>query len=112
MFLVNIKNVNLVEFRNNISAGSLIIHPKDTEAKVNDSTYLNCSTSISTEYIHWHHGSKYVYAGDGIMEPYLGRFEMEIDSFTGAYNLVIRSVRPEDAGEYTCIDDGGIGESR
>lgn len=34
---------------------------------------------------------------------------MEKDGATGAYNLVIPSVRMEDAGKYECQGDGGRG---
>lgn len=45
------------------------------------------------------------------MVPYLGRFEMKINSSAGVYNLLIRFVRPEDAGAYICMDYGGSKET-
>ena len=79
---------------------------------VGDSTYFNCSTDLEQMEIFWYHGSKYIYNGFGILEPYNGRFEIERNASTGSYNLVIHSVEPGDAGEYICSDDDGSGTTR
>jgi hypothetical protein len=87
--------------------------PRDTEVKVNDSTYLNCTTSLLANHVQWRHGKNYVFTGIAILEPYNdGRFSVEIDIPTGACNLVIRSVQPSDAGTYECTEDEGIGQHR
>lgn len=51
-----------------------------------------------------------MYAGGVFYEPYLGRFQIEINNSTGAYNLIIPSVESQDVGEYSCQDDGGHGK--
>ena len=85
--------------------------PLDTEVKINDATYMNCSTSLLANLIQWRHGGYYVYTGIGFLEPYNdGRFSVEINTATGTSNLVIRSVQPSDAGKYECLEDEGFGE--
>lgn len=81
-----------------------------------DSTFLNCSTSILSAEIHWFHYApglnadrSFVYGFGQFYPPFQGRFHMEKDGATGAYNLVIPSVRMEDAGKYECQDDVGRG---
>ena len=86
--------------------------PSITEAKINDSTYLNCSTSLEAEKVQWRHGNNFVYTGINFLDPYTIRFSVEINSSTGASNLVIRLVRPSDAGTYECLEDEGFGEKR
>ena len=96
-----------------ISDAKLILIPRDTEVKINDSTYVNCSTSIQADLVQWRHGNNLVYTGIDILEPYNdGRFSVEINASTGASNLVIRSVQPSDAGTYECLEDEGFGEKR
>ena len=79
---------------------------------INDSTYMNCSTSLEATDVQWFHGKNYVYAGRAILEPYDERFSVEINASSGACNLVIRSVQPSDAGLYECADDEGSGDRR
>ena len=80
--------------------------------KVNDSTYLNCSTDYGSTAIFWFHGNKFVYTGTVILQPYHERFVIDRNVFNGTYifNLVIHSVHPDDAGKYTCEEDEGAGE--
>ena len=96
----------------NILAGEVVIAPRNTEAKVGDTTYFNCSTNLTTEEIFWHHGLNYVYTGDPIIDPYRERFKIERTSSNLSHNLVIQSVKPSDAGEYTCVDNDGLGTRR
>ena len=86
--------------------------PRDTDVKVNQSTYFNCSTDIGSTSIFWFHGYTYVYIGDAILEPYTDRFAVDKYEWNGTYiyNLVIRSVQASDAGEYICSDDEIYGE--
>ena len=95
-------------------AGELVVAPLNTESKVGDPTYLNCSTNITSREIFWYHGRNYIYVGDptGILEPYRDRFEIDSSASDGSHNLVIHSVEPGDAGEYICIDDDGLGARR
>lgn len=95
-----------------IIAGKLVVKPRDTDVKVNHSTYLNCSTDYASTAIFWFHGKKYVYTGNTILEPYNERFAINRNTLNGTniYNLVIHSVQPEDAGEYICAEDEGVGE--
>src|SRR6218665_611702 len=95
----------------NIDAG-LSNAPQDTESKVSDTTYFNCSTNLTSKEILWNHGDQYLYSDNGILPPYDERFEIDRNESTGSYNLVIHSVEPSDAGEYICIDDDGLGERR
>jgi len=95
-----------------IIAGELIIAPLNTESKVGEATYFNCSTDLDYADIFWYHGNKYIYNGHGILEPYNTRFEIDRDTSPGSHNLVIHSVEPGDAGEYICIDDDGSGTKR
>ena len=90
-------------------AGELVIAPQTTEAKVGDTTYFNCSTNLTSEEIFWYHGDKYVYIGEPIIDPYKERFKIERTTSNLIHNLVIQSVKPSDAGEYTCVDNDGLG---
>lgn len=102
-----------ITFKCVISDAKLNVTPRDTEVKINDSTYINCSTSLPADLVQWHHGRYYVYTGIAFLEPYNdGRFSVEINTLTGASNLVIRSVQPPDAGKYECLEDEGLGERR
>src|SRR6218665_194058 len=86
--------------------------PKDTDAKVNHSTYINCSTDHGPTAIFWFHGSKYVYTGNEILEPYHVRYAIDRKEWNGTYiyNLIINSVQPGDEGKYICAEDEGVGE--
>ena len=97
-------HIIVILFPVKIVAGELVIAPQNTVAKVGDTAYFNCSTNLSSSDINWRHGSKYIYSGDFIIEPYDVRFEIDRNASDGSYNLVIHSVEPDDAGEYICIE--------
>lgn len=63
-------------------------------------TYSETDSSLVP---HW------VYSDGNIINGYRGRFTVEEKAVEQSYDLTIRSVRPEDAGFYTCIENGGIG---
>ena len=95
-----------------IVAEELFIIPRNTESRVGDTTYFNCSTNLQSREIFWNHGRNYIYTGVAIINPYRGRFEIDRNASNGSHNLVIHSVQPGDAGEYICIDDDGHGTKR
>lgn len=82
---------------------------------VNETTYLNCSTSIHSEQILWYHyrvgenQANHLFNGREFNPAYANRYSIEINIETGAYNLIVRGVQPRDAGRYVCQDDGGRG---
>lgn len=102
--------VNLIYCCLYIGIAKLLTTSLDTEVMVNDSVYLNCSTSDSSLEIHWQHNGKYVYAGGKLFYPYDERFQMR-KCPVGEYNLFIPSAKPEDAGRYECRDKEGSGQS-
>lgn len=83
---------------------------RNTESKVGETTYFNCSTNLTSREIFWFHGDKFIYTGIFIYEPYDMRFTIERKASSGSSSLVIHSVEPGDAGEYTCIDGDGSGD--
>ena len=88
--------------------------PFDSETLVNESTYFNCSSSIIAKEIQWNHyplgaeahERKTVYDFGKFYTGYLEDFSLENNSLHGAYNLVIKSVKPSYAGRYECQDSG------
>jgi len=86
--------------------------PRDTDAKVNQTSYFNCSTDFGSTAIFWFHGTKYVFTGNGMLEPYHERFKVDQTVWNGTYvyNLIVHSVQPSDAGMYTCWEDEGVRE--
>lgn len=86
--------------------------PRDTEIKINHSTYFNCSTEHGATSAFWFHETKHVFAGNAILEPYHERFQVNhlVWNGTYVYNLIIHSVQHVDAGKYTCTEDEGVGE--
>ena len=97
--------------------------PSDTTAMVNESTYFNCSTSmspVSERSIIWFHfpldggGQRnYVYDDGRIMTSYKDRFDIDIDLSSVSLNLLLLRLKPSDAGRYECRDDAleGVGAS-
>ena len=95
---------------------NLITKPKDTDAVVGGTAFLNCSTTLVSAEIHWFHYAvgdtkdrSFVYGYDQFYSRYLGRFQMEKNAATGSYNLIISSVTIADAGRFECQDDSGRG---
>jgi hypothetical protein len=98
---------------------AITVIPTDTEVMVNQPTYLNCSTTITTQEVAWYRyrvGDPYrrhdVYDAGIIDKNYRDRFYIDGDKTKGVYNLVITRVLEEDAGKYECQDNGGIGDKR
>lgn len=97
----------------NFSLGNsvIIVRPDDTEVRVDDSTYLNCSISDASATASWYHypvgktSQSIVFFRDRVLEPYDKRFRVEMDSSTESFNLVISKANLEDAGKYVCQDD-------
>src|SRR6218665_1691833 len=101
---------------NIISVDSRIVQcPSNKTAMVNEFTYFNCSTSIrpiDERNIIWFHfpldggGQRnYVYDDGRIMTNYKNRFDIEINLFTGTFNLLALRLESRDAGRYECSDD-------
>lgn len=93
--------------------------PIDSQSLVNESTYFNCSSNITAKEINWFHHPvgveahqrKSVYAFGKIYVDYEEDFVLDKNSTYGAYNLMIKSVKPGYAGQYQCQEDGGYGSS-
>lgn len=89
--------------------------PINIEAVVGQRVQLNCSTS-EPYYVLWDHASvgstsrNYIFFSGVLVLPYSQRLQLDRDSATGVYNLVIPSVQKEDAGNYRCMDMVGHGE--
>lgn len=88
----------------------IIVSPNDTEVRVGDSTYLNCSISDASATATWYHypvgktSREIVFLRNRVRGPYDKRFRAEMDSSTGSFNLVISKANLEDAGKYVCED--------
>ena len=96
-----------------LGIADIVIKPNLTEVGVGGATFLNCSTN-SPQKINWFltkvgtDAADYV-CSDDTFRTGIGRFQMEKDEANGAYNLVIQSVKMEDAGLYGCEEEGGKG---
>lgn len=99
------------------SKGSLTSWPQNTEALINQTVRLSCSTS-EPYLLNWEHvrcgasRKKFVFFGGGVASPYDSRFRIISDEVMGRYDLEITAVQPEDSGRYRCIDREGQGERR
>ena len=81
---------------------------------VNESTYLNCSTSIrpiNIRSISWFHypldgggQGNYIYDAGSILTNYRDRFNIDIDWSSEKFNLLVKKLEPMDAGRYKCRD--------
>lgn len=91
--------------------------PRINEAMVGHSTYFDCTTTTHTNEVNWYHlgvGTKdhediCIYCLGKVHPLYINIIEVKRDSNT--YRLWIKSVELEDAGQYVCQDNGGIGDS-
>lgn len=99
----------------NLGNAEIVAGPRSTAIQVGSSAHFNCSSSLPDE-IHWFHyaiGANdrvFVYGYEKFYAPYEGRFELEKNDT--AYNLVIPSVKLEDAGKYECQDVRGSGDKK
>lgn len=107
-----------LHLRHILGVAEIVTKPTVTEVVVGGSTFLNCSTNIVQE-VHWFHtplesnqDRNFLYGYDQFYQPYIGRFQMEKNDANGAYNLVIPSVKLEDAGVYECQDETGRGKKQ
>lgn len=100
-----------------IGGNSRIIEgPVDTEVRVSDSTYFNCSISNSSAPISWLHYPMgmgagiygYVYINGQLHAPYDKRFRVEKVTSNGSFhfNLVVTNAEHSDAGLYVCQNGG------
>lgn len=109
--------VSLISCFTSPSKGSLTSWPQNTEALINQTIRLSCSTS-EAYLVNWEHvrcgaSRKYfVYFGGGVASPYDSRFRIITDEAIGQYDLEITGVQLEDSGRYRCIDMEGQGERR
>src|SRR6218665_491563 len=94
-----------------LGIAEIVNKPTVTEVVVGGSTFLNCSTNDQLK-INWFltkvgaNAANYIYLNDTFRTG-IGRFQMERDGTNRAYNLVIQSVKMEDAGLYGCEEEGG-----
>lgn len=101
-------------------SGSLVTHPKDVVVALGQIVQLNCSTDDKYSVNWWHvpvgsTTNEDVFISNVVVMPYHPRFQIqrnEVENSIHHYNLVISSMRREDAGKYTCIDRAGHGEQR
>lgn len=100
-----------------VAKGSLTSVPQNTEAVINQTVRLPCSTS-EPYLVNWEHvrcgasRKEFVYFGGGFAPSYDSRFRIITDEAFGQFDLEITSVRLEDSGRYRCIDREGQGERR
>lgn len=88
--------------------------PVDTEVKVGDSTYFNCSISDPSADISWFHHPvgkrtdhhQYVYTAGQLISPYDRRFRIDKQISAGSFNLVLLNAQLSDAGLYVCQNGG------
>lgn len=100
-----------------IGCGLLSQKPKDSVTVIGKSTYFNCSTSQPSKRVQWYHYDvneaprEAIYRCDNFTEYWFpcyrnGRYVVERNPATGAYNLVIPTVVASDAGRFLCeVDD-------
>lgn len=85
-------------------------------AVAGDSVTMTCSTTIDADVLWTYSGTSssfphWVYKDGSTINGFRERFTVTFEekALERLYVLVIRFLRPEDAGLYKCIEDGGIG---
>ena len=99
-------------------SGELISKPQSTEVHVGNNARLSCQSD--NEYpVNWEvifssfrEQVQICYSGK-ILEDYVEKYALHTDAEVTprAYNLIIRNAESNDAGEYTCTERKGLGES-
>lgn len=92
----------------------IIVKPVDTEVRVDDSTYFNCSISSASAEISWYHypagrgtrDKRYVYLKGKIQNPYDERYRIERDNSSGSFSLIVTKAKLQDAGTFVCQNGG------
>ena len=103
-----------------VGSGLLSQKPQDSVTIVGKSAYFNCSTSEPSKLIVWYHYAinevhrEAIYQYANFTEYWYpcyrkGRYVVERNPETGAFNLVIPMVILSDAGRYLCEVDGDEG---
>lgn len=79
----------------------LTVGPQNVTVQAQQSTVMNCSTT-SDGGLKWLHDGVTVCAELKCYDPYYPRFYVEHIISSRSWNLIISSVRAEDAGDYRC----------
>lgn len=103
-----------------LTSAALTVPPRNTVVRRGERAQLICQTNVSTAAsLSWKFTSvdgekqKFIYNENGLNPDYRRRnVRVERSSSTGVYQLLFDAVQLDDAGTYTCQDDGGIGEPR
>jgi len=101
-------------------SGSFVTKPQPVEVAVGDDAKLVCQSDLDAA-VNWQvqqfssssGGKRVCYNGnivDGYTEKYSVDTERTVEQYK-AYNLVIHKADYDDAGEYTCVENAGIGDS-
>ena len=104
-----------------VAYGSLTTQPRNTAALSSTRVQLNCSTNITDPYqnvyvpVQW----EFMYLNSSklrvtdvagtIRSTSVSYYVVTDGTYTGQFNLVIKSVGMNTAGRYTCLDNNGIG---
>jgi len=99
--------------------GGFITKPEHKTVSVGENAKMKCHSS-ETQAVNWQvwpfsssgAGERICYNGD-IVDDHKNKYSIDNgpDPQNKAYHLVIHDVKSSDAGEYTCIERAGIGES-
>jgi len=103
-----------------LTSAALTVRPRNTVVLSGKHAHLVCQTNVSTAAsLSWKFTSvdgeqqAFIYNDNGLNPDYRRRsVSVKTNSSTGVYQLLFDTVQLDDAGTYTCQDDGGIGEPR
>ena len=107
------ESIKRIVFLQTVVESHLRLVPRDSVVRIGVNVTLECSTSPSL-FVNWEFtsfdsgGTIDVSAGPIVFNP--SKYGLETDTEAGNFHLIVRSVTAVDAGRYTCIDDGGLGD--